>query len=137
MLPVTPDYFTLSYRPEEDVLVARWMRTVSLEEMCEGYLLLREAATTCRCRQWLIDARRRYNTHREGAHWMLTEFLPTLYPRLGGRTRLAYVLAPVLMRDAEADAAFPPASYFDDKPFAGAQFTDERAALEWLQQGRA
>ena len=131
-----PDFLEISYRPDLDVLVGRWMRKISAAEMCQGYEHLLEAAVQCGCRQWLLDARRRFNTDRDGARWMISTFLPQLGPRLGGRTHLAYLLAPVLLRDTEADAAFPPASFFDDKPYNADRFTDEREAIDWLQTAR-
>jgi hypothetical protein len=134
MLADTPDFLALAYRPDLQVLVARWMRVISLAEMQQGYELLLQAAAQHGCRQWLIDARRRNNTDREGAVWMVQEFLPRLQAQLGGRTALAYLLPPVHLRDAQADAAFPPASFFDGKPFVADRFTDERTALDWLQQ---
>lgn len=134
MLPSLPDFLALSYRPDLETLVARWMRVISLAEMQQGYELLLEAAVQHRCRQWLIDARRRNNTDREGAVWMVQDFLPRLRGQLGGRTALAYLLPPVQLRDAQADAAFPPASFFEGKPFVAERFTDERQALTWLQQ---
>lgn len=136
MLPVVPEYLEVTYRPDLDVLCIRWMRQVSEEEMRQGYLALLELAVQHQCRQWLLDARRRFNTHREGAIWMVNTFLPLLPQRLGGRTALAYLLAPVIMRDTEADAAFPPAQFFETKPFVGERFTDERAAMDWLQAAR-
>jgi hypothetical protein len=63
---------------------------------------------------------------------MVSTLLPELAQRLGGRTRLAYLMAPVYMRDEAADAAFPPAAYFADKPFIGERFIEENAALAWL-----
>lgn len=134
MLTDTPDFLALSYRPDLEVLVVRWMRVISLAEMCHGYELLLLAAAQYRCRQWLIDARRRNNTDREGAVWMVQNFLPRLHGQLGGRTALAYLLPPVHLRDQLADAAFPPASFFEGKPFVAERFTDERTALDWLQQ---
>jgi hypothetical protein len=131
-----PDYLSIVYRPDLDVLVGRWMRQVTLEEMQQGYELLLEEAAQHRCRQWLIDVRRRLNTDREGAHWMVTEFLPRLQPLLGGFTHLAYLLAPVILRDPDADAAFPTANSLAGKPFMGERFIDEREAIEWLQQQR-
>ncbi|WP_139925199.1 hypothetical protein [Hymenobacter sp. DG01] len=136
MLPTAPEYIEVTYRSDLDVLLIRWMRKVTLEEMCQGYLYLLEVAAHHRCRHWLLDARRRFNTDREGAQWMINSFLPTLHARLGGRTYLAYLLVPVIMRDAEADAAFPPASFFLGKPYLSERFIDERAAIEWLQQAR-
>lgn len=134
MLADTPDFLALSHRPDLEVLVARWMRVITLAEMQYGYELLLQAATQHCCRQWLIDARRRNNTDREGAVWMVQEFLPRLHGQLGGRTALAYLLPPPHLRDQQADAAFPPTSFFDDKPFVADRFTDERTALDWLQQ---
>jgi hypothetical protein len=131
-----PEYLSITYRPDLAILVGRWMRQVTLEEMRHGYEVLLEEATQHRCRQWLIDVRRRFNTDREGAYWMVTEFLPRLQPLLGGYTHLAYLLAPVILRDAEADAAFPTTDVLAGKPFMGERFTDERAAIEWLQQMR-
>ncbi|TGE09452.1 hypothetical protein [Hymenobacter fodinae] len=136
MLSTPPEYLSIAYRPDLDVLVARWLRQVTLPEMQQGYELLLEEAAQHRCRQWLIDVRRRFNTDREGAHWMLTDFLPRLQPRLGGYTHLAYLLAPVILRDAAADAAFPTANAFAGKPFMGERFIDEREAIEWLQAKR-
>ncbi|RSK43730.1 hypothetical protein [Hymenobacter rigui] len=129
----TPDYLNALYRPDLNVLVVRWMRLVTLAEMQQGYLYLLEVAAQHQCRFWLLDARRRFNTDREGAAWMVTTFLPTLAARLGGRTYLAYLLMPVIMRDAEADAAFPPAHFFEDKPFMSERFVDEQQAMAWLQ----
>jgi hypothetical protein len=131
-----PDFLQVTYRPDLEILLVRWMRQVSLEEMKQGYLYLLDVAVEHKCRQWLLDARRRFNTDRDGARWMIDSFLPSLHARLGGRTYLAYLLVPVIMRDVEADAAFPPASFFEGKPFIGERFIDERAAVEWLEAGR-
>ncbi|MDU0370627.1 hypothetical protein ACFPAF_09510 [Hymenobacter endophyticus] len=131
-LPI-PDYLDVAYRADLDVLLARWMRRVTLDEMQQGYRYLLEKAEVHTCRYWLLDARRRSNTDREGAGWMINTFLPGLHTRLGGRTYLAYLLVPIIMRDVEADAAFPPASFFADKPFVGERFIDEREAIAWLQ----
>ncbi|SNC76695.1 hypothetical protein SAMN06265337_3516 [Hymenobacter gelipurpurascens] len=131
-----PDYLTITYRPDLDVLVGRWMRPVTLPEMQAGYDLMLEAAVEHKCQYWLLDVRRRINTDGQGAHWMMTEFLPAVGVRLGGRTYLAYLLAPLLLRDQSADAAFPTPESMADKPFMGLRFTDEREAIEWLLEGR-
>ena len=128
------DFLEISYRPDLDLLLGRWLRPIELEEMQHGYQLLLDAAVAGGCRQWLLDVRRRQNTHQVGAQWMLSTFLPQLAPRLGGRTRLAYLMAPAYLRDADADAAFPPATYFEGKPFVGERFIEESAALNWLRR---
>ena len=126
------DFLEISYRTDLDLLVGRWLRPVQLPEMQLGYQLLLDAAQAGSCRRWLLDVRRRQNTHQIGAHWMLTTWLPQLEPRLGGRTRLAYLLAPVYLRDEAADAAFPTPAYFVDKPYVAERFTEENAAIAWL-----
>ncbi|MBX0291737.1 hypothetical protein K3G63_14900 [Hymenobacter sp. HSC-4F20] len=136
MLPAAPEFIEVAYRTDLDVLLIRWMRKVELEEMCRGYFYLLEVAAHHQCRYWLLDARRRFNTDREGAQWMVATFLPQLRARLGGRAYLAYLLAPVTLRDAEADAAFPAASFFQDKPYTAERFVDERLAIQWLQEGQ-
>ncbi|MBF9236222.1 hypothetical protein I2I05_02325 [Hymenobacter sp. BT683] len=126
------DFLEISYRTDLDLLVGRWLRPIELPEMQRGYQLLLDAAQAGGCRRWLLDVRRRQNTHQLGARWMVTTWLPQLEPRLGGRTRLAYLMAPVYLRDEAADAAFPPAAYFVDKPFIGERFIEESAAIAWL-----
>ena len=128
------DFLEISYRADLDLLLGRWLRPIELGEMQQGYHMLLEAAVTGQCRQWLLDVRRRQNTHKVGAQWMVGTFLPQLAAHLGGRTRLAYLMAPMYMRDTEADAAFPPATFFDDKPFIGERFIEENAALDWLRK---
>lgn len=128
------DFLEISYRADLDTVVARWLRPIALAEMQLGYEHILDVAADLGCRQWLLDVRRRLNTHRVGAHWMLSDLLPRMAGRLGGRTRLAYLLAPVYLRDADADAAFPPPAYFQNKPFIGMQFIEEDVAIDWLRQ---
>ena len=128
------DFLEISYRADLNLLLGRWLRPIELTEMQRGYQLLLEAAVAGQCRQWLLDVRRRQNTHKVGAQWMVSTFLPQLGPSLGGRTRLAYLMAPTYLRDADADAAFPPATYFEGKPFVSERFIEESAALDWLRK---
>lgn len=128
------DFLEITYRPDLDVLVTRWLRPLALAEMQRGYEVLLNAAATADAprRHWLLDVHRRLNTHVIGAQWMASSLLPRLGPRLGGRTRLAYLLAPVYLRDETADAAFPPPEYFDGQPFIAERFVEEQAAIQWL-----
>lgn len=127
------DFLDTSYRADLDVLVARWLRPVGLPELQSGYEQILAAAQAGAGRRWLIDVRRRFNTHQIGAQWMVSNLLPRLGPALGGRSRLAYLLAPMYLRDVAADAAFPPQSYFEGKPFIGDRFVEENTAIEWLR----
>jgi hypothetical protein len=121
------------YRADLDILFGRWMRLVSGAEMYAGYAYLLDQAAEHKCRHWLLDARRRINTDKEGAQWMVTTFLPGAVARLGGSLQLAYLLGPVMLRNQEADAAFPPASFFVGKAFGAERFIEEGEAIAWLQ----
>ena len=68
---------------------------------------------------------------------MVSTFWPRLGAELGGRTRLAYLLALVYLRAPTADSAFPPLACFAGKPFVVERFTEERAAIAWLLEGPA
>lgn len=126
------DFLTVSYRADLEVLLARWQRPIELAEMQRGYEALLAAAVAGGYRRWLLDVRRRFDTHRIGAQWMVSTLLPQLGPRLGGRTRLAYLLAPMYLRSEDADAAFPPPAFFVGQPFVADRFVEEQAAIAWL-----
>ena len=126
------NFLEISYRADLGLLTGRWLRPIELAELQQGYYLLLEVALANGCRRWLLDVRRRQNTHQIGASWMISTFLPLLGPQLGGRTRLAYLMAPAYLRDAAADAAFPTPAYFVDKPFVGERFIEENTAIAWL-----
>ena len=64
---------------------------------------------------------------------MVSSLLPRLGPTLGGRNRLAYLIASIYLRDVAADSAFPPPSYFEGKPFIGERFIEESAPIAWLR----
>lgn len=111
------------------MVAAHW-----LAELQQGYQQLLEIAAVNNHRRWLLDVRRRQNTHHVGAQWMVSTFLPLLETQLSGRTRLAYLMAPIYLRDTAADAAFPAPAYFAGKPFIGARFVEENAAIAWLNE---
>ena len=113
------DFLKIRYRAYLDLLVGRWLRPIEREELQHGYQLLLEAAEAGKYQHWLLNVRRRQNTHQLSAQWIVNTLLPQLAHRLGGRTKLAYLMAPVYMRDEAANAAFPPAAYFVGKPVVG------------------
>ncbi|QDA60225.1 hypothetical protein [Hymenobacter jejuensis] len=129
-----PGFLQITYRDDLDVMVVRWLRQAEVPELRQGYLAILEAATAVGCRYWLLDARRRRNTDQVAQRWMLEEFLPASTAQLHGRLYICYLLAPVSLRDAEADGAFPPAIFFADKPYMGERFIDEGEAIGWLRQ---
>ncbi|MBO3271227.1 hypothetical protein [Hymenobacter defluvii] len=129
---LSPDYLDLTYRADLDLLVGRWMRNPALAEMQQGYNLMLNAATTCGCMRWLIDARRRDHTNQNGIPWMMEVFYPQLASRLQGRVHLAFLLAPVHLQALEADTSLLPLSYFDTLPYQIGRFLEEQAAITWL-----
>lgn len=90
------------------MLAAHWLRPITHDETEQGYWALLAEAGRRRCRRWLLDVRRHRNTHQLGTVLMVSTLLPKPGPRLGGRTRLAYLLMPAFRRGQKADAAFWP-----------------------------
>ncbi|AYA37875.1 hypothetical protein D3Y59_12975 [Hymenobacter oligotrophus] len=131
--PTTRSFLDLAYRPDLHLVVGRWLRQASLPELQQGYLDMLELAAAHQCPYWLLDARRRIDTDKEVMHWMLDRFTPQLPLRLSGqRSYLAYLVAPLHLRDAASGENFPPAHFFEDKPFMAERFTDEADAVAWL-----
>ncbi|TGE19749.1 hypothetical protein [Hymenobacter elongatus] len=133
MQPVpTADFLQLIHRPELQMLIARWMRQTTAEEMRAGYQHLLRTALEHNCRLWLVDARRRDHSNKEGTPWMIETFFPQVAQRMGPSVYMAYLFAPAHLRDIEADAAVPTLHFFDDRPYHLQRFLEERTAMEWL-----
>lgn len=89
-VPYTPDSFTLDYRPEQHLLIGRWLRPASLAEIQTHYqALLAAALTHDRCRHWLLDVRRRHISDAAAIAWF-AEFSHHLPKLLGQPVALAY-----------------------------------------------
>jgi hypothetical protein len=130
-----PDFLHISYRADLDLLVGRWQRAVTEGELYASYPALLETALARHCRYWLLDARRRLNTEVAITPWLLNDFVPRLGQHLGGRVYLAYLVAPLQLTDAvPAAQQIPPLVYFEGRAALMQRFTDEAAALAWLQQ---
>lgn len=131
LLP-SPEYFHLVARPELGVLIGRWQRQPTLEELQAGYQALLAAAEATANRFWLVDARRRDNANQQGTPWMMSVFFPLVAARLRGPVYMAYVFTPSHLADLEADASVPPLTYFDQHPYHVQRFTSEQPAMTWL-----
>ena len=126
------EFLQCQYRADLLTLVGRWLRQPSEEELREGYhrlLAIAEAYGACR---WLVDARRRDNANQQSTPWMTDSFLPLLPQRLGKDVRIAYLFMPKHLHEIEQDAAVPPLTYFNNRPYRIQRFTDEHAAMQWL-----
>ena len=135
MQPDVPalEYLECQYRPDLLTLVGRWLRQPTDAELHEGYHRLLAVAEAYGARLWLVDARRRSTANQQGTLWMTEHFLPLLPQRLGNAVHIAYLFMPKHLREIEHDAAVPPLSYFNDLPYRIERFTDEHAAMEWLE----
>ena len=130
----TPDYLSLSYRPDLDFLVARWLRPVSGDETRQGYRLILEAAQACACPFWLLDGRRRYPADAETTRWGLEEFFPQLYATLGQQVFMSQLLSPSYQTLTDALPAFQQAEQAVGRTYQMRRFNDETQAVGWLQQ---
>lgn len=85
------DSFTLDYRPEQRLLIGRWLRPASFEEIKVHYeALLAAALAHDKCRHWLLDVRRRPAVDPDAALWFRESYGPRLPLELGRPVALAY-----------------------------------------------
>jgi hypothetical protein len=128
------DSFTLDYRPEQHLLIGRWLRPVSLAEIKTHYAAVLEAAVAHgHCRHWLLDVRRRNIADAAAITWF-AEFSQQLPKVLGQPVTLAY-FAMVDQSEAAANAGLR------ENMRQGAvqgnnycYFNQESEALTWLLQ---
>jgi hypothetical protein len=125
------EFLEVAYRPDTGLLVGRWLRSISEEELQEGYATLRGAALHHGCQRWLVDARRRVDRRRNGPEWVITRFLPEVQQELGTPLAVAFLVLPNHLQELEAATgavlASPP-----NAPFRFARFIEEGAANTWL-----
>jgi hypothetical protein len=87
----SPDSFSLTYLPDERLLIGRWLRPVSLADIQTHYAALLEAAQAHDdCRHWLLDVRRRQLNDPAVVQWFGQEFSPKLPALLGQPVVIAY-----------------------------------------------
>jgi hypothetical protein len=136
-LPVIryPDSFTLAYLPDEDLLIGRWLRPVSLPEIKAHYgELLAAAQAHGNCRHWLLDVRRRTINDPDAVHWFGEDFGPKLPAVLGQPVVVAY-----FARVGQDVAATDPDLWENIRQgsLQGAKycyFDQESTAMAWLAQ---
>jgi hypothetical protein len=64
---------------------------------------------------------------------MMEHFLPLLPLHLDDSVYLAFLFMPTHLHEIERDAAVPPPTYFDDRRYHVQRFTEELAAMKWLE----
>lgn len=135
MLPdqFSTDFLQVAYRPDLCQLTGRWLRSVSEDELHQGYETLRQAARHHGCGHWLIDARRRTSRSFNGPEWVTTRFLPEVQRELGQPLHVCFLVLPNYLN------ALPPTMQAPapDSPVQFARFVDEGAANAWLATWQA
>lgn len=122
------DFLHLTYRPDLHLLVARWQRPASADEVRAGYAAMLELAEQVDCPFWQIDVRGRKLMDGATSRWLIDEFLPLLADRLTGPASLGYLLTPAHM----VELASPAVSVGDAAQVA--LFTEEGPLTAWLAQ---
>ena len=130
----TPDYLILSYRPDLDFVVARWLRPVSGAETRQGYQLILAAGQECHCPYWLLDGRRRQPADADTTRWGLEEFFPRLRTALGQPVFMSQLLSPLYQALTDTQPAFQQAEQGPNRTYEMRRFNDETRAVQWLQQ---
>lgn len=118
-----------SFRDDAGVLLGRWLRPVHGPDLRHSYEAMLAAARPRKARYWLLDLRPRGTASEDDTHWVLTEFLPRLAPRLGGRVYVAFVLAPAHVGALDPDHGADMVLHND---YHVRLFLDEAQALQWL-----
>lgn len=93
LLPATvpASAFSLEYRPEQRLLVGRWLRPVALAEAQDIYeALLAAALAHDNCQHWLLDIRRRAVGDASLIQWFGEIFTPRLAKAFAGPVYIAY-----------------------------------------------
>jgi hypothetical protein len=127
------DFLALTHQPATPVLVARWLRAATPEELQQGYHELLSVATLHKVRYWLLDLRRRGPVSTELVQWVQQTFFPHAARELQGSVYLSYFISP----DHLEQLQLQPDWFAEDQGHCLARlFTDERQATEWLSQTR-
>ncbi len=131
----SPDSFTISYLPDQHLLIGRWLRPVALDALQIHYAALLEAALEHdNCRHWLLDVRRRPINDEVAVRWFGEDFSPKLPGLLGRPVVIAYFA--MVTQDAASEDP-----NLEENIRQGAlngshycYFNQESEALDWLAQ---
>jgi len=119
------DFLELRYRPDVQLLVARWRRPVSGAELRQGYYAMLRLAREVNCACWKVDLRSRNAPDEADRRWVNTEFLTSAAQRLDGPVCLGYLLTPSLLAQLGPPTAGPSRVAF---------FSEEGPLTDWLMQ---
>lgn len=132
-----PDYLHLSYRPDLQILLLRWLRDATLAEVQAAHQAVLEMARLHGVSRWFVDVRRRQLVNEVHSRWVGMEFLPRAAAALQevGTLRIAYLMSPSRKQalDAEPDLHTTiTRAQSAEQPYRLRVFLEESAALPWL-----
>jgi hypothetical protein len=131
------DSYSLTYRPDLDILYLRWYRPDTLAEAQESYHAALALALAHGCGNWLLDSRRAGPLDLAETAWLTQEFFPAAVARLAPvPLRMAVFSSATRFDQSRTDAALAPAvaaALAPTQPYHSALFQLEAEAVAWLR----
>ena len=129
--------YTLTYRPDLDILFLRWLGPETLAEAQGAYGAALALALEHGCGNWLLDSRRCGPLDLVETAWLTHEFLPVAVAQLAPRPlQLAVFSSMQRLEQMRTDAAVVPAvqaAIAATQPYHTAIFMTEAEAVAFLQ----
>ncbi|AMJ64987.1 hypothetical protein [Hymenobacter sp. PAMC 26628] len=135
-MPLSLAYYTAHYQASPPLIRGQVLRPLSVTEFTEACELLLATARPHGCPYWLLDGRAD-SADRPGDvyEWLVEEFLPRARKVLGHMLCVAFMAEPDFWAALQARSFAQPAPKVT-ATFRAGWFTDETAALAWLDQQR-
>ncbi|WP_345127596.1 hypothetical protein [Hymenobacter antarcticus] len=129
--------YSLSYRPDLDIVFLRWLTPDTLAEAQASYEATLALALAHGCGNWLLDSRRCGPLDLLQTAWLTHEFFPAAVARLSPHPlRMAVFSSLQRWEQMRTDAAVAPAvqaAIAPTQPYEAAIFMTEAEAVSWLQ----
>ena len=129
--------YTLTYRPDLDIVFLRWLQPDTLGEAQASYRSALALALAHGYGNWLLDSRRSGPIDLFETAWLTRQFLPAAVAQLNPRPlRLAVFSSLQRWEQMSTDAAVAPAvraAIAATQPYDAAIFMTEAEAVAWLQ----
>ena len=135
------DYLSLTYRPDLQLIVVRWLRDASLPEVQLGHQAVLELALRHGATRWFVDVRRRLLVNNAHSSWVSNEFLPQAAALLPAAVlRVAYLTSLSRQRTIDTQPELraiisriqsPESSSFC---YQWRSFLNEATAMAWLSE---
>ena len=128
--------YSLSYRPDLDIVFLRWLAPDTLAEAQASYEAALALALAHGCGKWLLDSRRSGPLDLFETAWLTRTFFPAAVAQLAPRAlRLAVFSSVQRWEQMRTDTTVAPAvqaAIAATQPYEAAIFLTEAEAVEWL-----